>query len=235
MTGRNAKHATRYRVPAGMTGLAIRVLVLMSAVVISGNSALALPLADDWRDLHARCRVAVETGAVLETEGLRQRPPQFLWKEVDDGLFGTRFERRVLRTSARIVPTGIWIRPEGRFEMRLLEFPTRAGTRAICEIVSARGAPPLAAGDATRLVRAFEASWAASVEQGRYTRQDRDVIGAAMASLRPNGRGCQTVSSITYDDGFFRSSVGEAAGQPDCGGRSLERGRRALQMQGEDR
>ena len=181
---------------------------------------LALPahasgLADEWRDLHGRCADAVTAGALLDLDGLTERPPEYLVEPrvvaLDDDHALTLFERRVLRTSARIVPRGVWAWPGGRLALRLLEYPTRPGIRTLCEVVAAPPGAALPPADARAVFRAFAAEHGGRESDGR--------IVATLAD--PNPRGCRVLASVSRSDGFFRSSVAEAAGDPACGGPSL--------------
>ncbi|MEM7488304.1 MAG: hypothetical protein AAF390_04175 [Pseudomonadota bacterium] len=206
--------------------------VLLAVFLAAAGPAAALT--GEWRDLYDRCERAVLDDMPIDGTDLRQRPPPFLIEEVPDRVFGTRLELDVLRTSLNIVPTGIWLRPGGRFEMRLLEFPTRPGTRAICEIVPARGAPDLTSAEADAVLTAFRDRQAARPDGAfETTRSDADRVVARATA--PNARGCPVVTSVTHDGAFFRATISEGAGVPSCGGLSLHEGRRRLQTDGADR
>ena len=196
----------------------------MSALLAA--PAAASDLADEWRGLHGRCAEAVAAAAVLDTDGLVDRLPDFA-VELEEVEIGDRtltlFQLEVARISARTVPTGVWARPDGRLELRLVEFPTRPGTRALCEVVTPRRAAldareGASLADAFRRWRAEAAGWTARDvgDDGATTR-----IGAALEG--PNPRGCAVVASLSFDaaSGRLRSSVGERAGDASCGGPSL--------------
>ena len=129
----------------------------------------------------------------------------------------TLFPRRVAPVSARTVPLGPWAAPGGTLRLQLLEYPTRPGSRTICEVVT----PPrtdLSPGEGEALAAAFRA-WRDDLPPPWDT---ADFAGDRLGALHgPNGRGCDVVASFTFDDGRLRSSVGERAGDPACGGASL--------------
>jgi hypothetical protein len=189
--------------------------------------AAATEAAADWRDLHDRCATAIATDTALDTEGLRALPPPFTIGEREDPVFGTRITLEVARLSARTVPAGIWVRPGGRFELRLIEYPAAPGLRAICEIRPARPTPPLTEAEGRDVADAFAALRDDRIAAG--THRALDAADLAMVATDRNPRDCAVTASLTRDDGFFRASVGERAGDPSCGGLSLEPGRRARQ------
>ena len=217
----------RHDVPArgrcSLTAIAAALTVLATEVTAT---------TDEWRNLHARCDAALTRVAALDTDGLIQRPPTLIPNYVDQPPFGRRVEYDVLRLSARTVPTGIWTHPGGRFEMTLIEYPTRPGTRAICEVQVAHGAPDLTDAEAAAILAAFRDTRAARIDAGAFAPLQTETEGkrAAMVSTEPNPRGCPVVASVSRGDGFFRSSVAERAGTSACGGASLMAGLRALQM-----
>ena len=201
---------------------------LVLALLLASPAAASGDVVGAWRDLQDRCRAAVAGAERLDVEGLESRAPSFIARSVEDPLFGERFVLDVLRTSARTVPTGIWGPPGGRFEMQLLEFVTRPGTRAICEVRPARGGPDLTATEADAIWEAFDADRAEAVHGGGYvaadTRSGQDTRRAAIDLAGDNPRGCPVVVSLTVRPGYFRSSAAERAGVPGCGGPSLAEG-----------
>ena len=132
--------------------------------------------------------------------------------EIYRGRTLTRFDPTPLRTSARQVPAGIWARPGGRFELHLLEYKTRPGTRAICEVFVARSAAALDDDEARAIFAAFDAAHDVDVD-------DPTRMVATLSEANP--RGCKVLASVTRRKDYFRSSVAEAAGRPGCGGPSL--------------
>ena len=183
----------------------------------------AADIAAEWRDLQARCGAAVARGAGLDLSGLREAAPEFTYdRRVTDGT------RRYLAPNAatvggRIVPR-VFERPEGALRLRLIEHPTRPGTRAICEVVPRGALDPNAAG---ALLDAFRAMKGSALEQGGWQdktlRSDATVTREGMVTTAPNVRGCPVIAQITVraDQGDVRSSVSEMAGAPGCGGPSL--------------
>ncbi len=210
---------------------AITATILLCWMTLLASAATAATLSDEWQDLHGRCLAAVEADVPLNTRGLVERPPTFIARRVPNGQLGTRLQLEVLRQSARIVPTGIWAQPGGRFELHLLEYPTRAGTRAICEIFVARGARRLSAQEGQTVLASFRDLRAGLLDRGYADIETRGADRAAVVSGAPNPRGCPVVASVTHDGAFFRSAVSERAGVPDCGGTSLLAGKRRLQEQ----
>jgi hypothetical protein len=211
----------------GRTGAAASGALLL----LAASAAAATPAAE-WSDLYGRCAKAVTKVEALDTEGLVQRGPTLIPDVVEEPPFGRRIEFDAAPLSARTVPTGIWARPDGRFELTLIEYPTRPGTRAICEVAPARNAPALTAAEAAAVFETFRAARAERIAAGGFAPLDADTEGrrAAMVSTAPNPRGCTVVASVTRDGDFFRSSVAERAGTPSCGGASLLAGLRELQM-----
>ncbi|MEM8848903.1 MAG: hypothetical protein AAGE03_02600 [Pseudomonadota bacterium] len=199
--------------------------IALALLMLLGSPALAVT--EEWRDLYGRCERAILDDVPIDGRDLRQRPPPFLIDDAVNPLLGRFTVLDPLRTSLNIVPAGIWLHPDGRFEMRVLEFPTRPGTRAICEIIPARLAPDLTTREAAAILAAFRARDWARFDTIR-AEPTRDIRRAA----EPNGRGCPVVTSVTWEDGFFRSTISEGAGVPSCGGLSLYEGRRRLQTQG---
>lgn len=155
-----------------------------------------------------------ERGRILDAEDVRERlTPAPMSSDRQ-----TRFERRVAQRDT----VGEWGRPEGRMILRLLEYPTRAGSRAICE-VTARPAVTVSVNEALTIGNAF-----AALHRLRNTDVDAADGGTVrvVATVDEDGpRGCRIVASVTRrnteNGAFFRSSVGEAVGRPDCGGASL--------------
>ena len=192
------------------------------AALFAASAALATP-EGEWRDLHGRCADSVRTGAALDTGGLEERPPTLIADVVPEPPFGVRLEYDVLRTSQRLAPRGIWARPGGRFEMQILDYPTRAGSRSICEVTVARDAEPLTRAEAAPILDAFRDLRDGAITDGRATAQGDGRDRLRTASTGPNPRGCPVIASVTYAPGtaFFRSSVAEGPGAPDCGGVSL--------------
>ncbi|MEM7734110.1 MAG: hypothetical protein AAF280_15190 [Pseudomonadota bacterium] len=189
------------------------------ALAIIGVSAgLALPAmaaTGDWQDLQDRCEVAVLNGEKLNVKGLDDRLPDILFDVVESDLLGPRVEVEFSALGGRTVPTGVWGAEDGAFELWLIEYPTQAGFRAICEVRQARGVTM----DDVAL-----AQLTASFDQ-----VDAEKINVSRDGLRAfrlsdeNARGCPVVTSLSTHS-RVRSSVSEAAGAPDCGGPSLASG-----------
>ncbi|WP_299814348.1 hypothetical protein [uncultured Jannaschia sp.] len=199
-----------------------RAIIPALAALLAATPAGAAPV-DEWRDLHGRCVEAVRRGTALDTEGLEERPPTLIADVVPEPPFGVRLEYDVLRTSQRLAPRGIWARRDGRFEMQLLDYPTRAGSRSICEVSVARGAPPLTRAEAAPILDAFRDLRREAVAEGRATVEDDGHDRLRTEPADPNPRGCPVIVSVTFTPGedFFRSSAAEGPGAPDCGGVSL--------------
>ncbi|TFL18993.1 hypothetical protein [Jannaschia formosa] len=187
------------------------------------TSAAAADLTSEWRDLQARCGAAVARGAALDLSGLRERAPDFAYnRDVTDGT------RRYLAPGAatvggRLVPRNFEA-PDGALRLRLIEYRTRPGTRAICEIVPRRA---LTGDEARTLLDAYRDMMRAALAQGDWQRadlrSDATVIREGMTATEPNARACPVIASVTVRpaEGDFRSSVSEMAGAPECGGASL--------------
>ena len=192
------------------------------AALLAASPVWAAP-EDEWRDLHRRCAEAVRTGDALDIEGLEERPPTLIADIVPEPPFGVRLEYDVLRTSQRLAPRGIWAQPDGRFEMQILDYPTRAGSRSICEVSVARDAAPLTDAEAAPILDAFRDLRRQAVLEEAATEEDDGRDRLRTEAVAPNPRGCPVIASVTYtpEDDFFRSSVAEGPGAPDCGGVSL--------------
>lgn len=177
--------------------------------------APALADADAWSDLQKRCAKAVLHGERLDVSGLEDRLPDFLFDLVEDDLLGPRVEPKFSGPGGRTVPTGVWGVPDGAFELWLIEYPTQAGFRAICEVRTARGFN-------------LDPETVAEVKTA-FEREEADPIHVSRAGLvayrltDENARGCAVVTSLSTD-GKLRSTVSEAAGMPQCGGPSLASG-----------
>ncbi|MEM7597888.1 MAG: hypothetical protein AAF382_09330 [Pseudomonadota bacterium] len=183
---------------------------------ILGVSALlaapALAGTAEWQDLQDRCAAAVMSGDRLDVAGLDDRFPDFLFDLVEDDLLGPRVEPNFAGPGGRTVPTGVWGKAGGAFELWLIEYPTRAGFRAICEVRQARGAT-LNQEDLAQVSVIFRQSDADEIEvstEGLW----------AFRLTDENARGCPVVTSLATH-ARFRSSVSEAAGVSECGGPSL--------------
>lgn len=192
---------------------------------------LAAPASADiiseWHDLQARCGQAVESGAALDLAGLEPRAPTVTYdRQITDG---TRryIAANPARLSGRVVPRGIWGMPGGRFELRLIEYPTRPGTRTICEIIIARGTEPLTEAEGTALLAAFDTMRTEATAGGGWHRadlaDDATTTREGMERNVVNRRGCPVIASVTVNAprAYFRSAVSEKAGIPSCGGVSL--------------
>ena len=161
--------------------------------------------------------------------GLTEEPPTLLYG--DRRRIGSRsfIRRGISRLSARTVPVGIWAAPGGRFEMRLIEYPTRVGTRTICEVVVDRGKPPLNEAEAEAVADAFDAMRADAIAAGGWEEaalRSDETRRTGMERVAPNDRDCPVIASLSIDPsrGYFRSSVSEKVGAPMCGGKSLYNG-----------
>ncbi len=183
--------------------------------ISAGLTLPALAVTGDWQDLQDRCEVAVLQGEKLNVAGLDDRLPDILFDVVESDLLGPRVEIEFSALGGRTVPTGVWGTEDGAFELWLIEYPTRAGFRAICEVRQAR--------DVTVDEEAL-AQLSASFDQ-----MDAEKINVSREGLRAfrlsgeNARGCPVVTSLSTHS-QFRSSVSEAAGVPECGGPSLASG-----------
>ena len=111
----------------------------------------------------------------------------------------TRFDRAPARIG-RAAPAE-WGAPGGRLRLRVIEYPARPGTRAICEVTTRPGIR-VAVSDAAPIRTAFD---------------------ALPAPATPNPRGCPVVTGYKHHPatGILRTSVSEGAGDPTCGGASL--------------
>lgn len=201
-------------------------IALLAAILLASPAAASGDVVSEWRDLQGRCEAAVTEAAPLDVSGLEEREPTLIADVVEEPPFGVRIERVPLQTSVRNVPTGIWGVPGGRFEMTLLEFTTRPGTRAICEVAVARGAEGLSPAEADGIAAAFAARRDAMAAGGAFEAETFGAATVGMTSARPNPRGCPVVVSLTVrrEGDRFRSSAAERAGVPGCGGPSLAGG-----------
>ncbi|MEL7281894.1 MAG: hypothetical protein AAFY35_17155 [Pseudomonadota bacterium] len=189
---------------------------MSQALAILGLSALfsapALAVTAEWQDLQDRCAAAVLNGERLNVAGLEDRLPDFLFDLVEDDLLGPRVEPKFSGPGGRTVPTGVWGKAGGAFELWLIEYPTQAGFRAICEVRQARG------------VSLDQADLAQVTD--RFAQTDAQEITVSTEGLRAfrlideNARGCPVVTSLATHS-KLRSSVSEAAAVPHCGGPSL--------------
>ncbi|MEO0772121.1 MAG: hypothetical protein AAFZ04_02955 [Pseudomonadota bacterium] len=189
------------------------------ALAIIGISVgLALPAmaaTGDWQDLQDRCEVAVLNGEKLNVAGLDDRLPDILFDVVESDLLGPRVEVEFSALGGRTVPTGVWGTEDGAFELWLIEYPTRAGFRAICEVRQARGVT-IGEEAMAQLSDSFD-----QVDAEKIYVQ-RDGLTAYRLS-EENARGCVVVTSLSTHS-RVRSSVSEAADAPECGGPSLASG-----------
>ncbi|MEM6587415.1 MAG: hypothetical protein AAF641_03125 [Pseudomonadota bacterium] len=185
----------------------------LAIIGISAGFALpAMAATGDWQDLQDRCEVAVLGGEKLNVVGLDDRLPDILFDVVESDLLGPRVEVEFSALGGRTVPTGVWGTKDGAFELWLIEYPTRAGFRAICEVRQARGQVI-----GSEAVAALEATFK-EVEAPRID-VSRDEL-TAFRLTDENPRGCPVVTSFSAGSAL-RSSVSEAVGVPDCGGPSL--------------
>lgn len=174
------------------------------------TTAYATPA--EWQDLQDRCATAVLAGEKLNVDGLEDRLPDFLFDVVEDELLGPRVEPDFAGPGGRTVPTGVWGTQGGSFELWLIEYPTRAGFRAICEVREARGTV-MSEGSVAMINETFAEQDAPRIE---VTRPGLSAFRLTEA----NARGCPVVTSFSSRGGL-RSTVSEAAGAPHCGGPSL--------------
>ncbi|MEO0371263.1 MAG: hypothetical protein AAF231_07390 [Pseudomonadota bacterium] len=183
--------------------------------IIAIFAALSLPataVTEDWQDLQDRCQAAVLHGEKLNVAGLDDRLPDILFDVVESDLLGPRVEIEFSALGGRTVPTGVWGTDGGSFELWLIEYPTRAGFRAICEVRQVRG---------VTMDQEALAQLATSFEQvdAEKINVSRDGLKAFRLSGE-NARGCVVVTSLSTHS-RVRSSVSEAAGVPECGGPSV--------------
>ena len=165
----------------------------------------------DWQDLQDRCATAVLNGEKLDVADLDDRLPDIFFDVIESDLLGPRGEVKFSALGGRTVPTGVWGTDGGAFELWLIEYPTRAGFRAICEVRQARG---------EMIEREDVAALRAAV--GEVDAEEIDVSREGLTAFRltdENARGCPVVTSFSAG-AALRSSVSEAAGAPDCGGPS---------------
>lgn len=207
-------------------GIGARSWLSAAVFVVLTAPATADPIAD-WRDLQARCGLAMERGEALDLAGLEGRRPGMRpqrSRTIGNARVTTRGPARARTTT---VPTGVWAHPLGRFEMRLIEYPTAAGSRAICEVIPRRGAPVMTEAETAALRAAFEEMRLHALASGRWRdanfSAEPPVIRLGVDRIRPNPRGCPVVASLTIDTsrGYVRSSVSETAQDLTCGGASL--------------
>ncbi|MEM8848902.1 MAG: hypothetical protein AAGE03_02595 [Pseudomonadota bacterium] len=193
---------------------------------MSAIPAAADPIAD-WRDLQARCGTAMERGAALDLTGLEGRRPGMRpqqQRRIGNSTVTTRGPARARTTT---VPTGVWSHPTGWFQLRLIEYPTASGRRAICEVVRRGNAPALTQAEIDALLAAFADIRDRALATGRWEdaelRAEPPVTRLGIARLRPNPRGCPVIASLTIDPSrdYVRSSVSETAEDLTCGGASL--------------
>ncbi|MEL7012967.1 MAG: hypothetical protein AAFO72_06770 [Pseudomonadota bacterium] len=192
----------------------ISVVAALGAPAFAETSDVSDPVTGAWQDLQDRCMAAVLSGKKLNVAGLQNRRPNVFYDVIEDDLFfGGRVERQYIAPNKRTVPIGVWGTAEGRFELWLTEYPTRAGFRAICEVRQARGTDDVSSEEIAALQTAFDAVEGDAMQVARE--------GLTAYRLTPeNPRGCPVVTSISTQYAF-RSTVSETADDPDCGGPSL--------------
>jgi hypothetical protein len=159
--------------------------------------------------------MAVLQGKKLNVTGLEDRLPDIRFDVVEDELLGPRVELEFSGPGGRTIPTGVWGTEGGQFEIWLIEYPTRAGFRAICEVREARGTT-VSREDIVALQQTFATTDAEEIDVSR-----EGLTAFRLAAENP--RGCPVVTSFSAHS-TLRSSVSEAAGAPDCGGPSLASG-----------
>jgi len=194
-------------------------LAYLTVTLLVGQAAA---LEAEWADLFERCDEAVANGDHLNVAGLEERLPNFTGALIEQEPYGYRLELEPTGPGGRALPSGIWADEGGRLEMWLLEYPTRAGFRAICEVRNGRGAVGVTEAEASTLRDLFlERSKTAQ----RYEVATDNPRIAAFQFEEHNARGCPIITSFSADaeSGYLRSSVSEAAGAPNCGGPSLAR------------
>ncbi|MEM7488303.1 MAG: hypothetical protein AAF390_04170 [Pseudomonadota bacterium] len=190
------------------------------------TAATADPIAD-WRDLQARCGAAMERGAPLDVAGLEGRRPDVRPDRTRTIGNRTVTSRGPARARTTAIATGTWAHRLGHFQMRLIEYPTASGTRAICEVVPRRNAPPLTDAQTRALRAAFGEMRAAAIASGRWRDAGLDadppVLREGIRRIRPNPRRCPVIASLTIDPSrdYVRSSVSETAEDLTCGGPSM--------------
>ena len=173
-------------------------------------ATLTEPVATDLstrdRRLPRRAPIALEdedrpfVGTDARDPGNLGVPPRDLTDpEPGSDLRITRFDRAPARIG-RAAPAE-WGAPGGRLRLRVIEYPARPGTRAICEVTTRPGIR-VAVSDAAPIRTAFD---------------------ALPAPATPNPRGCPVVTGYKHHPatGILRTSVSEGAGDPTCGGASL--------------
>lgn len=196
--------------------------VIPTAMIAGLVAAQAGALEQEWSDLHGRCLSAVTQGERLNVAGLEDRLPNFTGDMIEQDPFGYRLEIEPLGPGGRTLPAGVWAAEGGRLELWLLEYPTQAGFRAICEVRNGRGTADVTEAEAAQLRARFLDDVTSAAHEALVTDAPRM---SAFRFAEVNPRGCPVVTSFSVDAaaGYFRSSVSEAAGAPDCGGPSLAR------------
>jgi hypothetical protein len=162
-------------------------------------------------------------GAALDLSGLRERAPDFtVDRRVTDGN-RSYVAPGAATVGGRIVPRNFEA-PDGALRLRLIEYQTRPGTRAICEIIPRR---TLTRSETDAVLAAHREMQAAALDQGGWEeadlRSNAITLREGMTTTDPNARACPVIASLTLRpaDGSFRSAVSEMAGAPGCGGPSL--------------
>jgi hypothetical protein len=197
-------------------------LAIPTALIVGLAAVQVAALESEWSDLHERCMTSVTKGERLNVTGLQERLPNVTVDIIDQEPFGQRLEFDPLGPGGRTLPTSVWAAKDGRLEMWLIEYPTRAGFRAICEVRQGRGTVGVTEAEASQLRELF-------IENLRSTAHSEvptDTPSLSAFQLdQVNARGCPVITSFSADaeTGYFRTSVSEAIGAADCGGASLGR------------
>ncbi|GIT92830.1 hypothetical protein JANAI62_32880 [Jannaschia pagri] len=180
----------------------------------------------EWRDLQARCGQAVAGASAIDLSGLEERAPTLTYnRRLTDGT--RRYIGQGVARVGTTAPRGVWGRPGGSLELRVIEMKTRPGTRTICEIIPRRGGPGLTAAQMELLRDAYGDMRDRAVATGAWTavtlRSDDRTRRMGMELHQPNARECSVIASLTVEPatGYFRSAVSEKADVPTCGGPSL--------------
>lgn len=186
--------------------------LFLTASMMAAPQTSVADVAGDWRDAWTRCRVAIESGEPILTDGLVEATqaeaeqfsiePQFL--ETDD--------RKVMMVPGRRAPDQIWRSEGDLFWVGIWFYEGETGVRRVCDVIPVE---PLTPSLRDSIEGVFNA------ERGRLVASEThktmsyppippaSLSGFGSSAHNPNGR-C-TVSSISFELGgdWFSSGTGE--------------------------
>jgi hypothetical protein len=197
---------------------------------LTANEVLAQTdeaLEHEWRDLFARCRVAIESGLPPDTSGL-----------VDLGFEDRFVEAYTVNIEGRDVPilpgfrraARTWQHPDRRLVLidgeRFVGSADGAKVRRLCDVRLAEGAAKLTSSEEGAILRIFLVIRSNLIADGTHEVRDPDpippIIPLGVGPIKDNPNYCPVMSAVFFQDDhqFFASISGEQDFSP-CGGASL--------------